>query len=158
MKSSLELHRLRPLTGEVNHWLSRYHGSCQCAWCIRHERQNIFVLKVDELEGGKTGKRKDLSSFDKGHIVMASLQGQSISKPQLLWRVPGLHSIKSGPRKKKRRTGDRVVGGRGSQWWESFWCKWTTVPDECLSDQWQRGLMIQVCANTALQQCMSVIQ
>ncbi|KAK3563491.1 hypothetical protein QTP86_030328 [Hemibagrus guttatus] len=30
-----------------------------------------FVLKVDVLEAGKMGKRKDLSEFDKGQILMA---------------------------------------------------------------------------------------
>ena len=29
------------------------------------------VLEVDVLEAGKMGNRKDLSDFDKGHIVMA---------------------------------------------------------------------------------------
>jgi len=56
------------------------------------------------LEAGKMGKRKDLSEFEKGRIVMARPLGQSISKLQLLWGVPGLQwsvSIKSGPRKEQ---------------------------------------------------------
>ena len=43
-----------------------------------------FVLKVDVLEAGKMGKRKDLSEFDKGQIVMARRLGQSISKTAAL--------------------------------------------------------------------------
>jgi len=36
------------------------------------------------LEAGKMGKRKDLSEFDKGQIVMARRLGQSISKTAAL--------------------------------------------------------------------------
>ncbi len=43
-----------------------------------------FFLKVDVLEAGKMGKRKDLSEFDKGQIVMARQLGQSISKTAAL--------------------------------------------------------------------------
>ncbi len=35
---------------------------------------------------GKFGKRKDLSEFDKGQIVMARRPGQSISKTAALMR------------------------------------------------------------------------
>ena len=42
------------------------------------------VHKVDVLEAGKMGKRKDLSEFDKGQIVMARPLGQSISKAAAL--------------------------------------------------------------------------
>ena len=50
------------------------------------------------------GKRKDLSEFDKGQIVMVRRLGQSISKTAALWGVPGLQwsvSIKSGPSKEQ---------------------------------------------------------
>ena len=40
----------------------------------------MAVLKVDVLEAGKMGKRKDLRDFDKGQILMARRLGQSISK------------------------------------------------------------------------------
>ncbi|ROL49972.1 hypothetical protein DPX16_6380 [Anabarilius grahami] len=43
-----------------------------------------FVLKVVVLEAGKMGKRKDLSEFDKGEIVMARQLGQSISETAAL--------------------------------------------------------------------------
>jgi len=43
-----------------------------------------FVLIVDVLEAGRMGKRKDLSEFDKGQIVMARQLGQSISKTAAL--------------------------------------------------------------------------
>ncbi|ROL52875.1 Spectrin beta chain, non-erythrocytic 1 [Anabarilius grahami] len=42
------------------------------------------VLKLDVLEAGKMGKHKNLSEFDKGQIVMARRQGQSISKTAAL--------------------------------------------------------------------------
>ena len=53
------------------------------------------VGEVDVLETGKMGKRKDVSDFDKGQIVMARRLGQSISKRQVLWSVVS----KSGPKK-----------------------------------------------------------
>ena len=41
-----------------------------------------FVVKVDVLEAGKMGK--DLSAFDKGHILMAGRLSQSFSKTAAL--------------------------------------------------------------------------
>ncbi|KAK3568968.1 hypothetical protein QTP86_021379 [Hemibagrus guttatus] len=43
-----------------------------------------FVLKVDVLEAGKMDKRKELSEFDKGQIVMARPLDQNISKTAAL--------------------------------------------------------------------------
>ncbi|KAK3543475.1 hypothetical protein QTP70_022071 [Hemibagrus guttatus] len=43
-----------------------------------------FVLNVDVLEAGKMDKRKDLSKFDKGQIVMARPLDQNISKTAAL--------------------------------------------------------------------------
>ena len=42
------------------------------------------ILKADVLEAGKMDKRKELSEFDKGQIVMAAQPGQSISKTAAL--------------------------------------------------------------------------
>ena len=39
-----------------------------------------LILEVDELEAEKMGKRKDMSYFDKGVIVMARRVVQCISK------------------------------------------------------------------------------
>ncbi|KAK3536844.1 hypothetical protein QTP86_027040, partial [Hemibagrus guttatus] len=43
-----------------------------------------MVLKIDVLEAGKMDKRKDLSEFDKGQIVMARRLDQSIPKTAAL--------------------------------------------------------------------------
>ncbi|KAK3517496.1 hypothetical protein QTP70_012575 [Hemibagrus guttatus] len=42
------------------------------------------MLIIDVLEAGKMGKRKDLSEFDKGQIVMTRRLDQSISKTAAL--------------------------------------------------------------------------
>ena len=61
------------------------------------------VLEVDVLEAGKTGKRKDLSNFHKGQIVIAKRLGQRISKTGLvLCDVSGMQGLvptQRGPRK-----------------------------------------------------------
>lgn len=41
------------------------------------------VLEVDVLKARNTGKYKDVSDFDKGHIVIARPLGQSISVPRM---------------------------------------------------------------------------
>ncbi|KAK3515792.1 hypothetical protein QTP70_032272 [Hemibagrus guttatus] len=48
------------------------------------------------------GKRKDLSEFDKGQIVMARPLDQSISDPklQLLWGVPSLQCERNSEKEK----------------------------------------------------------
>ena len=51
--------------------------------CIRHESEKK-ILKVDVLEAVKMFKRKDLSNFDKGQIVIARQLGQSLSKTTAL--------------------------------------------------------------------------
>ncbi len=55
------------------------------------------------LEAEKMGKRKDLSEFDKGQIVMARRLGQSISKTAALvgCSQSAVVSIKSAPRKEQ---------------------------------------------------------
>ncbi len=64
------------------------------------------------------GKRKDLSKFDKGQIVMARRLGQSISKTAALVgssrsAVVSIYQ-KGGQRKEQMWTGDMVMGGQGS--------------------------------------------
>ncbi|KAK3546690.1 hypothetical protein QTP70_031382 [Hemibagrus guttatus] len=64
---------------------------------VGYIRQQVNILfKVDVLEAGQMGKRKDLSEFDKGQIVMARQLDQSIFKTTALVQVKGnlvrLHS------------------------------------------------------------------
>ncbi|ROL49918.1 Calsyntenin-2 [Anabarilius grahami] len=63
------------------HWKLEQHPLVDGIYLAASEH---FVLKVDVLEAGKMGKRKVLSEFDKGQIVMARRLIQSISKTAAL--------------------------------------------------------------------------
>ena len=63
------------------------------------------------------GRSKDLRDFDKGQIVMARRLGQSISETARLVgcsRSAVVSTYRSGPRRDKPQTGDRVLGAQGS--------------------------------------------
>ncbi len=63
------------------------------------------------------GKRKDLSDFEKGQIVMATRLSQSVSKTASLVGVSGMQwfvPAKSGGRRDSRWTSARLMGAQGS--------------------------------------------
>ena len=78
-----DIHRsattLKPLTGELNNIDHLITMAPVKGWDILGSEGTVSSC-VDVLEAGKMGKRKDLSDFHKGQIVMARRLGLSISR------------------------------------------------------------------------------
>ena len=63
----------------VSNWSSK--GPCGCRFSFQPSKN---TPDLDQFKQEKMGKRKDLSMFDRGQIVMAGRLGQSISKTAAL--------------------------------------------------------------------------
>lgn len=76
------------------------------------QQVNSQLLKLMLSKQEKLDKLKDLSDFNKGLIIMAWPQGQSISKTEggVFLVFHGQYLPKSGPKKDDQWTGIRVMG------------------------------------------------